>query len=232
MEVFCMAKRQTASAREKQPATRRTKTSGGKRQDTAHRHSNRVATPRPSSGSTKLTATAEAVGRALGRTTAAIADHLPWSGKPDGLTLLERDHRRLEALLAQADEATADAERTTLLAAIANELKAHELIEEKVLYPVLKSHADAKDIVLEGYQEHHVADLVLNELQHLPPSDERWGAKLTVLKENIEHHIEEEEGEMFKTARSILSDAQLEDIGQRMQALKETTAPRSTRHRR
>jgi len=54
----------------------------------------------------------------------------------------------------------------------------------------------------------------------MPPSDERWGAKLTVLKENIEHHIEEEEGDMFKTARSILSEEQLEALGAQMRELK------------
>ena len=97
----------------------------------------------------------------------------------------------------------------------------HELIEEKVLYPVLKSHAEARDIVLEGYQEHHVADIVLKELQRMPPSDERWGAKLKVLKENIEHHIEEEEGEMFKTARAVLSRNQLQELGTLMQTMKD-----------
>ena len=75
--------------------------------------------------------------------------------------------------------------------------------------------------MLEGYQEHHVADIVLQELQQLPPSDERWGAKLKVLKENIEHHIEEEEGEMLSTARSVLSRYELENLGRRMQALKQ-----------
>jgi hypothetical protein len=187
-----MAKRNATSTRKKQPAARRAKAGGAKRQTTAHHRSNQTASGRSTSGSKKLTATAEAVGRALGRTTAAIAGRLPWSGKGDGLDLLERDHRRLEALLAQADETTGGKERLAILDTIVCELKAHELIEEKILYPALKSHAEAKDIVLEGYQEHHVADLVVNELQHLPPSDERWGAKLTVLKENLEHHIEEE----------------------------------------
>jgi hypothetical protein len=100
------------------------------------------------------------------------------------------------------------------------ELRMHELMEEKVLYPALKPHARARDIVLEGYQEHHVADVLVKELERLPPSDERWGAKFKVLKENIEHHIEEEEGDMFRTARVVLTRHQLDSIGRRMEALK------------
>ena len=136
------------------------------------------------------------------------------------MDLLERDHRRLEELLKRGTAARAAARRTAILQTITKELTTHELIEEKVLYPVLKSHAEAKDIVLEGYQEHHVADIVLKELQRLPPTDERWGAKLEVLKENIEHHIEEEESEMFKTAREVLSRKRLRELGVLMKTMK------------
>ncbi|MEQ1726792.1 MAG: hemerythrin domain-containing protein [Vicinamibacterales bacterium] len=177
-----------------------------------------------------LEAAAETVGRTLGRTTAVLADHLPWTRGSDGLDLLERDHRRLEALLKQAVETDAAplTDRKAILEQFATELLAHEQIEAKVLYPVLKSHAEAKDIVLEGYQEHHVADVLMEELQELPPSDERWGAKLEVLQESLEHHIEEEEGEMFKTARSVMSPEQLADVGARMEAMKEELAGRTS----
>ncbi len=101
------------------------------------------------------------------------------------------------------------------------ELRAHEKIEEDILYPALKEHPNAKDIVLEGYQEHHVADLLIQELHETDVTDERWGAKFKVLKESIEHHIEEEEGDMFKKARDIFSAAELKELGERMEALKE-----------
>jgi hemerythrin superfamily protein len=200
----------------------------------AAKKSKRAPRRRSRSQAGALATTAGVVGRALGRTTAAIADRIPWSARPDGLDLLERDHRRLEQLLSQGTETTArsTAQRKALLQTIVKELTTHERIEEKILYPVLKSHAETKEIVLEGYQEHHVADVVLKELQQLPPSDERWGAKLKVLKENIEHHIEEEEGEMFKTARSVLTRDQLEELGARMQALKDRTDRPAKRKRR
>ena len=153
----------------------------------------------------------------------AVAERLPWAkDENDPIVLLETDHRRFEALLKQGEETTERAvkRRTQLLKSLTAELNLHELIEEKVLYPALESHAEAREIVLEGYQEHHVADLLVKELQALARDDERWGAKFKVLKENIEHHIEEEESQMFRTARALLSREELGAIGARMKALK------------
>ena len=110
--------------------------------------------------------------------------------------------------------------RTELLETLTAELTVHEMIEEKVLYPVLKEHAEAKEIVLEGYQEHHIADIIVKELHQVAKDDEQWGAKFKVLKENLEHHIEEEEGEMFRTARAVLSRDELHSLGARMAAMK------------
>lgn len=154
---------------------------------------------------------------------AAVTRRMPWSpDQPDALALLEADHRRLEDLLKQGEETGegAVARRTALLERITADLDAHELIEEKILYPVLKAHPQATDIVLEGYQEHHVADVIVRELHALAKDDERWGAKFKVLKENIEHHIREEEGGMFRTARAILSAEELQRLGARMAAMK------------
>jgi hemerythrin superfamily protein len=163
------------------------------------------------------------VTRAVRKTVETVAAHTPWAaGREDALQLLERDHRRLEELLTQGEDTTERAIKTrdALLDTITAELNAHELIEEEVLYPALKAHAEARDIVLEGYQEHHVADLIVKELHAMEPSDERWGAKFKVLMESIEHHIEEEEGKMFPTARSVLSRDELEDLGARMADMK------------
>jgi hemerythrin superfamily protein len=154
---------------------------------------------------------------------AAIADQMPWSSdKIDAIELLETDHRRMENLLAQGEQTTERGVklRTELLDTLTRELNSHELIEEKVLYPALQSHPQAKDIVLEGYQEHHVADLLVKELHGLARSDEQWGPKFKVLKENIEHHIKEEEGEMFRTARGIFSRDELQQLGALMAKMK------------
>lgn len=110
--------------------------------------------------------------------------------------------------------------RRALLDTLVAELTAHELIEEQILYPALQAHPEAKDIVLEGFQEHHVADLIVKELQDVATDNEQWGAKFKVLKENIEHHIQEEEGQMFRTARGIFSQEDLEAMGAQMAAMK------------
>ena len=136
----------------------------------------------------------------------------------DAITMLKADHDKVKKLLTELESTTERGVKTReeLFATIKGELSIHEVIEEEIFYPALKSHPKAKDIVLEGYQEHHVVDLLMGELESLDVSDETWGAKAIVMKENIEHHIEEEEGEMFKQARSVFDRQELEDLGARM----------------
>jgi hemerythrin-like domain-containing protein len=173
----------------------------------------------PTADPSKLASAAATVRGAVAGAVAAVANRVPWgSGDLDAIAYLEKDHRRFEDLLKQGQETTERAAtgRTDLLNTLTALLNVHELIEEKVLYPALKTHPEAKDIVLEGYQEHHVADLIVKELQALPKDDEKWGAKFKVLKESLEHHIKEEEGEMFRTARALFSRAELQQMGARM----------------
>jgi hemerythrin-like domain-containing protein len=193
----------------------------------ASRSRSRKAAPRPSA----LAAAATLVRGVAAGAAAAIANRLPWAkDEHDPVVLLEKDHRRFEEWLKQGEETTERAvkRRTELLHTLTATLNVHELIEEKVLYPALEPHAQAREIVLEGYQEHHVADLVLRELHALARDDEQWGAKFKVLKENIEHHIQEEERQMFRVARAVLSRDELRDLGVRMKALK-TELERSSR---
>ena len=108
---------------------------------------------------------------------ASMVRLLPWArDEADPIALLEADHRRVEALFEAGAATTARAvkRRTQLLASLTAELNVHELIEEQVLYPALARHKAARAIVLEGSQEHHVADVLLKELRRMPKSDERW----------------------------------------------------------
>jgi hemerythrin-like domain-containing protein len=141
----------------------------------------------------------------------------------DALQLLRTDHDRVKRLLADGEDTTERAEktRTELLATIKRELTVHEEIEETIFYPALKEHPRARDIVLEAYEEHDLVDTVMGELEATDVADERWAAKFKVMKENIEHHIEEEEGEMFKQARAVFEPAELRDLGDRMAARKD-----------
>jgi len=142
----------------------------------------------------------------------------------NAITLLKNDHDKVKKLLTELETTTERGikTRSELFATIKGELMVHETIEEEIFYPELKAHPKAKDIVLEGFQEHHVVDLLMAELESLDVSDETWGAKAIVMKENIEHHIEEEEGEMFKIARRVFETEELEDLGSRMEARKES----------
>ena len=143
----------------------------------------------------------------------------------EALQLLKDDHDKVKKLLDQGESTTERAEktRTELFAKLKQELSVHERIEEEIFYPALKGHPRAKELVLEAYEEHHVEDTILGELEQTDVSDERWGAKFTVAKENIEHHIEEEEGEMFEQARQVFDRAELEELGERMATLKQAT---------
>ncbi len=217
-------KRAAAKRAAKHPSARKSTTRTARKKNaaraTASRSTRTEATPKQPS---RLAAAGAAVKGAVASAVAAVAKRMP--GAPsdmDAITLLETDHRRMEDLLKQGEETTERAVkgRTQLLDTITTELAIHELIEEKLLYPALKKHPEARDIVLEGFQEHHVADLILKELHEVAKDDERWGAKFKVLKENIEHHIQEEEGPMFRTARGVMTADELQQLGARMGQMK------------
>src|SRR5688572_25585727 len=141
----------------------------------------------------------------------------------DAIALLKADHDKVKKMLADGEETTERAEktRTELFDKLKSEMLIHERIEEEIFYPALKSHPKARDIVLEGYEEHHVVDEIMGELEATPVTDETWGAKFKVMKENIEHHITEEEGDMFKQARQVFDTDELEELGARMMELKQ-----------
>lgn len=185
----------------------------------ASRKTRTTSSPKPSA----LASAATTVRGAVAGAVAAVTKRLPWtSTEQDAITLLETDHRRFKDLLKQGQDTTARAVkgRTELLETLTTELNLHELVEEKLLYPALEAHPEARDIVLEGYQEHHVADVLTRELHEVAANDEQWAAKFKVLKESLEHHIQEEEGDMFRKARGIFSREELEVLGARMAKMK------------
>jgi hemerythrin superfamily protein len=137
--------------------------------------------------------------------------------------LLKEDHQKVSGLFQQIEPTTERAEktRTELFARLHEELDIHAQIEEKVLYPAIKQAAETREIVLEGFEEHHVVKMLLKELASMPVDTEQWTAKMKVLKENVEHHVEEEEGEMFQKARQVLSEDEINSLGERMEQMKQ-----------
>lgn len=141
----------------------------------------------------------------------------------DAFELLKKDHKKVSGIFEKLEPTTERGVKTReeLFKQLKQELDVHARIEESILYPVLKESKETEDITLEAYQEHNVLKQLLTELEAMPKDDESWGAKLKVLQENVEHHVEEEEGEMFKDARKVLSQEQIDDLGARLEAAKQ-----------
>jgi hemerythrin superfamily protein len=146
----------------------------------------------------------------------------------DAIVFLKDQHKQMKKLFKQFQSAGADATSTKgrIVTQILEGLTVHTYLENEVMYPeVRKLMPDLEDDILESYEEHHVADVLCMELATMSPGDEHFGAKTTVLIENVTHHVEEEEQEWFPKVRDGLSRKQLQEIGQRMIEL-EPTAPR------
>ena len=138
----------------------------------------------------------------------------------NALELLKEDHDQVKAAMSELGETESAEGREALFNDLRRDLEVHEVIEEEIFYPALREHPRAKEIVLEDYEEHHVVDTLLQELSALSFDDETWGAKAKVMIENVEHHIEEEEGEMFEQARAVFDGSELDELGERMAARK------------
>jgi hemerythrin-like domain-containing protein len=139
----------------------------------------------------------------------------------DAFELLKNDHAKVSSLFDRIEPATDATTRQQLFAQLKQELTIHAHIEETVLYPALKAKAETREITDEGYEEHQEVKDLLAELEATPPDSEEWSDLITELRENVEHHVEEEEGEMFTQAREVLSEQQINDIGARMSAEKQ-----------
>jgi len=136
--------------------------------------------------------------------------------------LLKEDHKKVAGIFEKLEPTTERALKTReeLFSKLNSELEVHTAVEEQIFYPVLKEAAETREITFEAFEEHRVVKELLKELASTPKDTEEWTAKLTVLKENVEHHVEEEEGEMFKKARKVLTDEEAEELGSRMEAAK------------
>ncbi|MFE1980415.1 hemerythrin domain-containing protein [Streptomyces mirabilis] len=143
----------------------------------------------------------------------------------DGIVLLKEDHKTVEKLFKQFEKAGdgARAEKRKIADQVIEELTTHTWIEEKIFYPAAReADPDTKDDVLESVEEHHVVLWMLSELKDLDPADERFDAKMTVLMENVRHHVEEEEKEWFPDVRKAMGRNRLTELGERMEAAKKT----------
>jgi hemerythrin-like domain-containing protein len=138
----------------------------------------------------------------------------------NGLELLKEDHRKVQELFEQVKTTGTERQRKQLYKKIKAEVEPNTYIEEKVLYPALKKYEEFKEMALKAVEEHLQVKNILRDIDRLSEGSERFEPKLMALIENVNHHIEEEEGEMFPEVEGRFSEGQLEDLGRNLEAAK------------
>jgi hemerythrin superfamily protein len=148
----------------------------------------------------------------------------------NAIDLLEQQHREVKALFAKYGKAASVDAKRRLFEQIADDLAVHAAIEEKHFYPATRS-ARTEDVLQEAVEEHLQAKRLIADLLELEVEDAQFDAKMRVLEEEIEHHVEEEEDELFPQVRNLLADDELDDLGTVMEdladELREDGAPRA-----
>lgn len=145
----------------------------------------------------------------------------------NAITLLKNDHKTVEDLFKRFEKLGPRAVKSKqdITERVVRELSIHAVIEETVLYPAIREvteKSDTQDMVLESLEEHHVVKWMLWELERTDPSDERYDAKMRVLMENVRHHVEEEEKDLFPQVNKMFDRGQLDELGDAMNKLKKT----------
>ncbi len=149
----------------------------------------------------------------------------------DIYTKLKEDHDKMKKIMDKIAKTStgSTATRKKLFMQLKNELFAHAKVEEAVFYTSIQSRQNLKEDVLEAYNEHRMIAMLLDELDTIPKGNDQWLAKFHFLKELVEHHVEDEENEVFPKAEEILSDKKAEELGelmvQREQAVIEALHP-------
>ena len=137
----------------------------------------------------------------------------------DAFTLLTADHRKVAQLFERL-EAASGKQKLSVFEQIKAELDLHAHIEEKIFYPALEKPAETHDLTLEAYEEHAMVKKLLRELSGARTASEEWQAQAKVLQEAVEHHVDEEENELFDKADDALSEEEIEELGDRLEAEK------------
>ena len=145
----------------------------------------------------------------------------------NALDLLKADHEKISGILEKLDQTTERALKTReeQFAKVRDELEVHTQIEETVFYPALSEDPKTRPLTLSANEQHNVVKALLDEMGVMAVDTEEWTAKLKVLKDSVDKHVKEEEGEMFKQARQVLPKARLDELGEEMEAARNAEAP-------
>lgn len=136
----------------------------------------------------------------------------------NAINVLTKDHRKVEELFSQIESGEGD--RMEVFKQINDELTLHAQVEETLFYPELELKGETSEQVQHSYEEHLEAKNLLAELSAGNPDDEGWMSKLQKLKESVNHHVQEEESELFPKAEEILGEERLESLGEKIESMK------------
>jgi hemerythrin superfamily protein len=143
----------------------------------------------------------------------------------NAVSMLKEDHQKVKGLF-QRFESADESEKEKIFNEIFRELEIHTTVEEEIFYPAMRKLES--EMIAESLEEHNIFDFILGGMKKVKASDESYEAKFTTLKENVEHHMEEEEGEMFPKAEQSLG-GQLAELGQKMMERKEALMKNGSR---
>jgi hemerythrin-like domain-containing protein len=149
----------------------------------------------------------------------------------NAIELLKQDHQEAMTLIEELEIADEDTDEEETLdvqtfSRLQSALKLHTRMEEEVFYPALEQFGETRDLVQEAYREHEQVDELLAQLSILKPTEESFQELLSELRDSIEHHVEEEEGEMFPKAEELCGPERLNELGRQMEQIKQNTASR------
>lgn len=136
----------------------------------------------------------------------------------NAIKLLKEQHNEVSHLFGKVKATSDVSEMQNIFEQIKQKLDMHTHIEETIFYPKLMEEKELQDIVKEGIEEHHQAKIFLRELSNLTEDSEKFEPKLKVLMEDVEHHVQEEEGEMFPKVEKVFDQATLEELGKKLEA--------------
>lgn len=139
----------------------------------------------------------------------------------DPFELLKKDHQKVSDLFEQIESDDDPAVQENLFARIKQELTVHAEIEESILYPRLSEIGELRDMTAEAVGEHQEVKTLLSELDEMSPGDEEWSSTIQELKLAVEHHVEEEENQMFPQAQESLSSEEIFELGEELQSAKQ-----------
>ena len=141
----------------------------------------------------------------------------------NAIELLKQDHQEAAGMMDEletADKGSMNATRDTFRR-LRDALTLHTQIEEQVFYPALEQHEETRDMIGEAHSEHDEVKQMLAEMSAMTPGNDEFMDKLTELRDSIEHHVEEEENEMFPKAEQILGESRLQEMGRQMEQMKQ-----------